>query len=296
MKKVLVLMIVFMFSLYAPLLSAQEAEPPADPEPRAEQDWGTDMKGERNDYTVQVNLNYWFSDYSGELTYADVDVVGGTATIKGEKVDLVDELGLENEQAVPEIELRWRPGEKHMLLLSWYGADYGGDKKLDTNIEFAGYEFMTQTKFETTYRIDRIKLVHQYTPVMSDMASLDLIWGAEYYMLTVGYEGTEVTTGQSVDGDEFLPAPIPVVGIGGNLYLPYGFGAYASFSGMGGSFGDYEASYTDLDVGLTYDYKYLHAGVGYRMLTTKLDVEEDDEEFELDVANQGMLATIGVSF
>jgi len=294
MKKLFLLAVLFMFSAYAPLLPAQQ--PGAEAGPEGEEAGGMEMKGERPDYTVQLNLNYWFSDYSGELTYADVDVVGGTATIKGERVDLVDELGLENEQAVPEVEVRWRPGEKHMLLLSWYGADYGGEKDLDTNIEFAGYEFQTQTKFETTYRIDRIKLVHQYTPLMSDMASLDLIWGAEYYMLTVGYEGTEVNTGQSVDGDEFLPMPIPVIGIGGNLYLPYGFGAYLNFSGMGIAYEDYEASYTDLDVGLTYDYKYLHAGVGYRSLTTNLDVEEDDEEFDLDVTNQGMIATIGVNF
>ena len=241
---------------------------------------------------AQIRLNYWIADYTGKIKFQDIM----DGTIKGQRLDLVDDLGLENPQGAPELEARVKLGQKHLVSLSWFGVDYGGEEKLSTPVEFAGYVFEVNTKLKTTYRIDRIKLTHTWSPFIADIGRLGFFWGGEYFLLTVGYKGTEETTDLGIDKKETLPLLVPVIGITGALDLPYGFGLYASYGGMGISFEDIKASFTDFEAGLSWDYKWLHLGAGYRMLNSRLDFDDDDQSINLNIDHAGWMVSLGANF
>jgi len=245
-----------------------------------------------------IRLNFWSANYTGDIKIEAEDVFGGTNIIKGDRLNLKDEYGLNNPQTVPEIEGWIRLGEKHRLIFSYFFAHYEGEEKLETNVDVGGLTFGGSTDLETEFTFSRILLMHQWNPIMNDRGRLGLMWGSEYYMWTIGYEGFDVIGGIESDSDS-LPIFIPVLGIDGELDLAYGFGLYGSLVGAGIDMGFVEASYTDFNLGAYYEYKRLRAALGFRTIDTSLvsDPDKDeDEALDIKFSHNGVLLSVGVYF
>jgi hypothetical protein len=243
-----------------------------------------------------VNLGSWFASYNGEIEVADKSVVGG-ATVLGEKLDFEDDLGLENPQNAIDVEVWGMLGKNHRISIGFYSVKYEGDEELDVDVELAGYTFQVGTDLDTYFEFSRIRLAYEWFILNNDTGRLGLMTGIDYYLWEFGYEGTETTTGLSESDSETLPVPVPVIGISGGLNFGYGIGANIKFVGMGVAYDEFEASYSSLDVGLTYDYKYLHAGLGYRTINNVLKAEDDDEfELEYSTVQDGLIVTVGMQF
>ena len=246
---------------------------------------------------ITIKINYWPANYVGKFEFSDIDILGGTGTLKGQKVDLVDGLGLENPQNIPEVEIDFKLGNKNRILLAYYASNYGGEKNLHSNLDFGGYTFQVGTKFKTTFEIDRYKFAYEFMPLSNERGSLGVIWGVEYFIWRVGFEGRVSGTSQKIDKDLVQPLPIPIFGIAGNFNIGYGFGVYASFSGIGASYQDISASYTDLDAGLYWKYKLLYIGGGYRSLRSAIDAKlEHDKKIKFDLRQEGWLVSLGINF
>lgn len=259
---------------------------------------GQSMVAPFNDRVV-IRLNYWTASYNGEMEVDDVDVLGGTATIKGQKLDLDDDLGLENPQSIPEIEIQIKMGTRNRISLSYFTVNYGGEEKLNTNIDLAGYTFRANTDLETIFQLDSFRFLYEFLILSGDRGSLGLSWGMDYYWWSFGYKGTENSSGLKVEEKVTQPIFIPLFGITGNLNIGYGFGLYASYNGISISIPDpkFSASYTNLDCGAYWRYKYLYTGVGYRRVVSSLDAEvEEDEELSMHIFHEGVYWSLGASF
>ena len=248
---------------------------------------------------VQIRLNYWNADYLGKVRLEDKDVLNATDNIIGEEVNLVDDLGLETPKAIPEIELLFRLSQRHRILLSYYAVDYSGETDLDSNLEFIGYKFEANTSLKTKFQLYRIMFLYDYVPLQNDRGHLGIVFGVEYYSWRVGYEGIAEKSGVgvAVDDAKTLPIPMPVIGLEGGIVIIDGLEFYGRLSGMGAKYQDISGSYIDLDTGLSWGYKNLYVGAGYRLLQSRLDANlDDDKSYGLQLANSGWLISVGARF
>ena len=304
MKKASILLVLALLIGF-PVL-AQEVEEPRnvkeDPEDLVEAvEPEEKAKLEREYDRAGVNVNLWSASYTGNIEIVqEAQVPAYGDVVVGEDLDIEGDFNLENPQNVPEIEIWFRPSKKHRILISYYTVDYGGEDTYNETVEFAGYKIEPNTEFETRWKIDRIVLLHDWSFVANDRGRLGLTWGGQYYWWEVGFEGTANDGAGGtieIDESESTPIPIPVLGVHGELNLGYGFGLYGVFTGMGISFEEFEATFTNLELGATYNWKYLHAGLGYRSLAFKLrseELEESDQEIDWNTNHQGFLFTLGV--
>ena len=248
---------------------------------------------------VQIRLNYWTADYLGKVRLEDKDVLNETDNIIGEEVNLVDDLGLETPKAIPEIELLFRLSQRHRILLSYYAVDYSGETDLDSNLEFIGYKFEANTSLKTQFQLYRIMFLYDYVPLQNDRGHLGIVFGVEYYSWRVGYKGIaeKAGAGVAVDDAKTLPIPMPVIGLEGGIVIIDGLEFYGRLAGMGAKYQDISGSYIDLDTGLSWGYKNLYVGAGYRLLQSRLDANlDDDKSYGLQLANSGWLISVGARF
>lgn len=272
----------------------QEMETPEQP---AKPEKPEKPKSEKTYDRARIVLNFWSTNYTGNMEVVQEEQVLGTDVLVGEDLDLVDDFGLENPKDAFEIQALVRLGKKNRIHLSWFTVDYGAEENLDVPVEFAGYEFEANTDLKTVWRISRFKFVHEYDPLCNEKGRLGLMWGMEYFMWEVGFKGVETSSGLRVDESEFFPLPVPVVGMSGAINFGYGFGIEASAMGISVGLGDFTASYSDIDVGLIYDYKWLHVGLSYRYLNSRVDADEneDEENIKWNTTQEGMILGIGVN-
>ncbi len=251
-----------------------------------------------DEYKGGISVNYWIAGFSGDAEVRDVDQVGDTGVVIGDKLDMEDDLGLDSPQDVFEVQAWFKTLPNHRLSLGYYHVDYSGTNLLSRTIEFGGYELTADAPLRTTYAVDRISILDEWDFLNKDRGRLGLVWGTQLYIIEAGYEGTEDVTGGHVDENETLPLPVPVLGLGGAMDLAYGFGFRGQVCGMYAGYEDNSASYIDLDAGLTYDYKWLHLGLGYRFINTAIHAEDEEGEFEADLntVNDGMVFTVGANF
>jgi hypothetical protein len=237
---------------------------------------------------VQLKLDYWTAFYTGDIKVETEGI--------GETINLQDELGLRNPRGVWDVNLEIRLGQSHRIIFGLFTADYEGKETLSTDTELDGYTFALNTNLGTRFEFSQMKLLHAWSPFHSDAGSLSLLWGVEYYYWVLGYEGTEVTTGLKIEREAYLPIPVPVVGLEGELNLPAGFGLYAGIVGMGGKFFELlEAGYMDWEAGVRWQYDYVYVGAGYRSINTFVQAEEPstDSEFNLNLQHAGWAVTVG---
>lgn len=247
---------------------------------------------------IQINVNYWAASYLGELELGEIDIMGATVVNLGQTLDLTETLGIVNPRWVPEIEARIKLGEGNQVILAWSRSEYNGERRLDANVEFAGFQFPVATKFESQFKFDRYKLVDQWNiPLESDAVEIGFQAGVEYFAWGYTFKGTEQTTGLSVEREVKLYMPYPVVGIAGSVAFGGGFGAQVAFSGMAAGVLGYKSSFTDLDAGLYWHFQNFHLGASYRSLRLLADGEKSNGlDFRFDLIQSGALITAGFFF
>lgn len=256
---------------------------------------------------VVIKVNYWTTNYTGDIKIPDISA-GDSVSIGGQKLDLNRALGLESRQSIPELEMQFKMGKTGRFTFSYYTVDYGGDKRLNGDVDFAGYTFTADTRLRTTFVIDRYSLMSEYLPLDNDRGRIGLKWGVEIYWWKVGFEGkAEIPTlipttpppTKTIKSKFSQPIPIPQMGISGALNIAYGFGIYGSFTGLGASYPDpkISASYTNLDLGCSFRYKLLYSGIGYRATTSNLEAEmEKNKELAMHLSNVGWYWSLGINF
>jgi len=245
---------------------------------------------------VEINLNYWQAAYDGKIKLEEFDILGVTVLNLGQSLEFQDDLGIENPQWTPEIEIKLNLGDRLQIIVSYFHCEYFGSERLDTNIEFAGYQFPINTKFDTSFKFERFKVIDVWKLVSNETVEFSFLTGVEYYNWRFDYDGRETTTTFKIGDDIHLAMPIPVLGVEGSLHFGGGFGIHGSFSGMAFGYGGYMASYTDLDAGLYWQYEMINLGVGYRATHFLVTGKDWGLDFEWETNQDGILITAGVAF
>jgi len=222
---------------------------------------------------------YWFPTLSGDISYDGSD-------ISGTEVDLVDDLGLEDE-SFPMIEVFVGLGSHH-LSFTYYTVTYEGSETLDEEFEFGDATFSPDEEVDTQIEYSVMDFAYQWDIIDLENilagASLGLVGKVKYFDILTTIEE------DSVKAEVDLGFPIPMVGV--NLHvgiLADILEARFQVAGIGYDgnsvieyFGD--VSYTP--------FPFLDIHAGYRSFTVAIDVDDYKSNF----GTAGPYAAVTLSF
>lgn len=280
MKKIFPL--AFVMVLFCGIAYAQEAEPV----PGTAMEWGLEF--ERG----CLRVGGWSASYTGDIKFVSEE----DGLRIGEKLDLEDDLEVDNPTTLFQAELEIKATRRNRFRASYFMAEYTGDvdEVPGTDVlEFAGEVF--KTDIETRATMNRLYLGYEFLPVVTPRGDLGIMLGVDYYGFGFGIESEFPDAKEDVH----YILPIPVIGVEGRYTFGYGVGVYGMFRGIGFGYEDVEASYNEAEAGVTFKYKRLFASAGYRSINWYMEAgeDEDDEDYgEVSITHDGFLASVGVNF
>jgi hypothetical protein len=284
MRKALIIMAVCL--VFSGPVWAQEPEAGTEAVGTSPMDWGLEFQ------RGAIKVGVWSASFHGDIKFVEEE----HGVRIGETLDLVDDLELENPLSLLEAEIEVKATRRNRFHASYFQGEYKGDVNEVSGTdfyEFAGEEFKVDVN--TAVYMSRIHFGYEFLPVVTPRGDLGLMLGVDYYNLGFRLESEEPEAKE----EAFQVLPIPVVGVQGRYTLGYGLGVYGGVNGIGFSAGDTNASYTDIEAGLSFKYKRVYASAGYRSINWHVATgkDEDDEDYgRLNLGHDGILINAGLNF
>ncbi len=228
-------------------------------------------------FELGVRGRYWFPDLRGDL---QVDSSG----IVGTKVDLRDDLGIDNE-AYPWVDVFAGIG-KHHLTFSYYEADFKGSQRLTDRIVFNGEVYNINELVDSKIDYKAYDLMYQYDLVDWENIlagfSLGIVGRVKYI------EGNVAIASASQAAREEFSAPIPLLGANFHMGLLANLlEARVLLTGMG--YSDGNCIDGQAEVSLT-PLPFIGINAGYRLFYLNADI--DDIKFDFGTAGPYVGLTI----
>lgn len=222
---------------------------------------------------------YWFPTLSGHIR-VDEDVILGT------KLDLVDDLGIDNESfTVGEI---FAGFGGHHIAFAFSQAEYKGRNVLDRDINFNGVTYQGTDTITSNLRYTTYDLMYQYDLMNLEnvLAGFSLGLVGRVKVLDGSVRLQSATTGLE-ESKDFI-APIPMLGL--NLHV----GLIADLLearalGTGIGYADAKVFDGQAEVSLT-PLPFLGIHGGYRIFF--IDVNRDDVDFNYDTSGPYLGVTV----
>jgi len=163
---------------------------------------------------VGAKATYWLPQFSGEFR---LDSNG----IEGTTVDLVDDLGIEDENFF--VGEAWLWIGDHHLILSGTRVDYSGEETLSEEVVFGGQTFVIGGRAESSLEYTMLDLAYQYDLIDLENPvggfSLGPILQVKYLDGEVKMSGDGQVGGSTghVEESETFRIPLPMVGLGAHV-------------------------------------------------------------------------------
>jgi hypothetical protein len=221
---------------------------------------------------------YWLPNIEGDVSF-DSDDVSGT------ELDLVDDLGME-EESYPLIEIFAGFGDHH-LTFTYYKADYSGSETLTEDIVFGDTTYTAGVDVDSTLEYTVMDFAYQWDVIDLENflagGSIGLVGKVKYLDITASVES-------DVESDEAdLSVPLPMVGI--NLHVGILLDiieARVQVTGIGYD-GNSVVEFLG-DISYT-PFPFMDIHAGYRSFSMNADV--DDVQADLLTAGPYVALTIG---
>lgn len=226
---------------------------------------------------LEAEAYYWLTEIEGDTTV-------GFKSLSGVSIDVEDDLGYDEEEAV--LGARIILGTGHQLGVEYLEAAFEGLNELDRSITFGDQTFRASATLASKVDITAIRAFYRFT-MGSEVMRGGIVLGGQYVGLEaiaaasgVGVEETEVQAGIPLIGAYLKANPLPFLSFWGNIV-----GGGWSYSGIEATYFDAEAA-----VRLT-PLPFVYAGLGYRQLSAEVTDEEDIVDFDLTF--RGPVAYVG---
>ncbi|NOY53136.1 MAG: hypothetical protein GXP58_05885 [Deltaproteobacteria bacterium] len=151
---------------------------------------------------ISVKPMYWKPDLNAEAKIQKSSV--------GEKVDFVNELGLDNE-SIPGITVDLKLGRSQHFLLSYWSVGYDNhNQNLKTKVRFNGETFSVGTKVSTTLDLDALGAGYAFDLLQSESFRAGFILNVNYYSIYAKLKSSMTST----DNKANLVLPMPGIRLG----------------------------------------------------------------------------------
>lgn len=227
---------------------------------------------------VDVEARYWF-------TNLDSNVSATSGTVVGTDLNLVSDLGLDDHENFPEGRITFNLGN-HSIRYAYMPLSWSGDTALSNTITFAGKTFPVSSGVSTDVQVDYHRFSYKYDVINKLKNRLGFIVEVKYLDGRVNLKDAAF----GLDESTRLQIPMPAVGVGGQLSIPFLANIRAEITGMSLGSTAYVVD-GEANVGF-HPLPFVNLSAGYRYL--KFHVEQDDDTGS--VALRGPFVTISAAF
>jgi len=141
----------------------------------------------------------------------DVEVDGDTA--QGDKIDLGDKLGVNQDETGYIVGLGWRFKEKHRIGFTYSNFTLNGKRTIDEEIEIGDTLYPVDATLKTQQKLEIIPITYSYSFINDDKQEFALTAGIHWTAVTLSVRGE--TADQSFQGSSKANAdlPLPLFGV-----------------------------------------------------------------------------------
>jgi hypothetical protein len=213
------------------------------------------------------------------LTSFDSSIRLDTKTLKGTRIDLEKDLGLDPSQSLFRADAEYRLARRQYVVFSYYDISRtGGRTLLNRPIRFGDEVFNVNSKIDGFLDTQFVSLAYRYSFARTRRAELGVSVGASVVTLGTGIAlaGSATTPGEEhhaeIATDAKFVAPVPLAGLYGRWKLTPKIVASGSIQYIKLTFQSITGSDTDAEVRVEYyPMRRLGLGLGYAFNRIDLD-------------------------
>ncbi len=210
---------------------------------------------------VDVEARYWF-------TNLDANIEASSGAVIGTDLNLVSDLGIDDHESFPEGRITLELGHNR-LRYAYMPLSWSGNTTISSSLSFAGMIFPSSTRVSTDVQFDYHRFSYEYDFIDKLNNRLGLIVEVKYLDGRVNLKDAAF----GLDESTRLQIPIPAVGVGGELAIPFLANVRAEITAM--SLGSL-AYVVDGEVNIGFKpLPFVNVSAGYRYL--RFHIEQDTD-------------------
>lgn len=260
------LLVIPLFAL-APAVSvaADASTPPAEATVKLP-DWAPQPPPNVVEDRLRVEVNLFGASPQTRLR------VDESPTLPGTEIDAEKDLGLDDFQLLPQVELTLLPGERHLVRLSAFAIHRSAQQQLEKPISFDNEDYLVGELVDSRLDMTLFGLTYGYRFLVHQRAEISATFGIQI----ADVEANAVVRSRVVRESESGVAPLPLIGVEGRYDFTPSWSAEARAQYLTVDVSQVNGSILDARLAVTWRLNpYLVLGLGYR--TFRIDVDSKDE-------------------
>jgi hypothetical protein len=198
--------------------------------------------------------------------------VDESPTQPGTEINAEDDLGLDDFQLLPQVELTLLPAKRHLVRFSAFAIHRSAEQAIEKDISFDDEEYFVGESVSSRLNMNLFGLTYGYRLYLRQRSEISATLGVQI----ADVDANAVVRSRVVRESESGVAPLPLIGLEGRYdFTPSWSGEWrAQYLSVNVS--DVDGSILDARLAVTWRVNpYLVLGLGYR--TFQIDVDSKDE-------------------
>ena len=218
--------------------------------------------------------------------------VDESPTQPGTELSAEDDLGLDDFQLLPQVELTLLPGERHLIRLSAFAVHRSADKHIEIPISFDNEDYVVGERVDSLLNLTMFGLTYGYRFLVHQRAEVSASFGIQI----ADVEANAVVRSRVVRESESGVAPLPLLGLEGRFDFTPRWAVEGRVQYLTVNEVDVDGSILDARLALTWRVNpYLALGLGYRTFQIDVDSADDDTPGFVDLTVAGPLLFVRAS-
>ena len=218
--------------------------------------------------------------------------VDESPTQPGTQISAEDDLGLDDFQLLPQVELTLLPGEQHLVRLSAFAIHRSADVRISRPISFDNEDYLTGERVDSLLNLTMFGLTYGYRFLVQRRGEIAATFGIQI----ADVEANAVVRSRVVRESESGVAPLPLMGIEGRFDFSPRWAMEGRVQYLTVNESNVDGSILDARLGVTWRANpYLLLGLGYRAFQIDVDSADEDTSGFVDLSVSGPLLFVRAS-
>jgi hypothetical protein len=284
------LLVIPILALAAPLASVAADATPVPPAsssaPNKLPDWAPKPKPNVVEDRLRIEVNLLGASAGTKLR------VDESPTLPGTQIDAERDLGLDDFQLLPQVELTLLPGERHLLRISAFAMHRSAEKVIDKPISFDDQDYLVGERVDSRLNLTMFGLTYGYRLLVRQRGELSATLGVQ----VADVEANAVVRSRVVREAESGVAPLPLIGLEGRYDFTPRWAVEARAQYLQVNVSQVDGSILDARLAVTWRLNpYLAVGLGYRTFQIDVDSQDEDTPGFVDLSVDGPLLFVRAS-
>jgi hypothetical protein len=283
------LLVIPVLALASTLAVAAQSDAPAQPptQPPAKlPDWAPKPRPNVVEDRFRVEVNLFGASANTQMR------VDESPTLPGTEINAEDDLGLEDFELLPQVELTLLPGERHLVRLSAFAMHRSANKFIEREISFDNEDYVIGERVDSLLNLTMFGLTYGYRFVVHRRGELSATFGLQI----ADVEANAVVRSRVVRESESGVAPLPLLGFEGRFDFTPRWAVEARAQYLTVNEDQVNGTILDGRLALTWRLNpYLALGLGYRTFRIDVDSADEDTPGFVDLSIDGPLLFVRAS-